>query len=119
MPLFKPDEMEAKLCARAQGLQEIVLEADQRRAIDRAYEQVSVISGGPGVGKTTSVRILVEVLEGVACRTYSCRRRARPPSGSPKRRGGRRTPSTASCSASTVSVSSWRRALDRRGLLAG
>ena len=41
-----------------------MLEADQRRAIATALtRQVSIISGGPGVGKTTSVRILVELLE--------------------------------------------------------
>src|SRR3979411_2868745 len=39
-------------------------ETDQRRAIGTALtSQVSIISGGPGVGKTTSVRVLVELLE--------------------------------------------------------
>jgi ATP-dependent exoDNAse (exonuclease V) alpha subunit len=62
-PLFKPDELEAAM-ARAEAVHEIVLEADQRRAIATALtRQVSIISGGPGVGKTTSVRILVQLLE--------------------------------------------------------
>ena len=62
-PLFKPEELEAAM-ARAEEVHEIVLEADQRRAIATALtRQVSIISGGPGVGKTTSVRILVELLE--------------------------------------------------------
>ena len=48
----------------AEQAHEIVLEADQRRAIATALtSQVSIISGGPGVGKTTSVRVLVELLE--------------------------------------------------------
>jgi Mg-chelatase subunit ChlI len=35
-----------------------------RRAIATALiSQVSIVSGGPGVGKTTSVRVLVELLE--------------------------------------------------------
>ena len=62
-PLFKPDELRGGY-ARAEEVHEIVLEADQRRAIATALSrQVSIISGGPGVGKTTSVRILVELLE--------------------------------------------------------
>jgi exodeoxyribonuclease V alpha subunit len=61
--LFEPDELEAAM-AKAEAAHEIVLEADQRRAIATALtSQVSIISGGPGVGKTTSVRILVELLE--------------------------------------------------------
>ena len=41
-----------------------MLETDQRRAIATALSrQVSIISGGPGVGKTTSIRILVDLLE--------------------------------------------------------
>ncbi len=62
-PLFKADELEAAM-ANAEAAHEIVLEADQRRAIATALtSQVSIISGGPGVGKTTSVRVLVELLE--------------------------------------------------------
>ena len=50
--------------AQAEALHQIVLEADQRRAIATALTcQVSIISGGPGVGKTTSVRVLVALLE--------------------------------------------------------
>ncbi len=62
-PLFNPDELESAI-SKAENDHEIVLEADQRRAIATALtRQVSIISGGPGVGKTTSVRILVELLE--------------------------------------------------------
>jgi exodeoxyribonuclease V alpha subunit len=62
-PLFAPDELESAM-AQAETLHEIVLEADQRRAIATALtDQVSIISGGPGVGKTTSVRVLVALLE--------------------------------------------------------
>jgi exodeoxyribonuclease V alpha subunit len=62
-PLFEPDELESAM-AQAETQHEIVLEADQRRAIATALtSQVSIISGGPGVGKTTSVRVLVALLE--------------------------------------------------------
>jgi exodeoxyribonuclease V alpha subunit len=62
-PLFSPDELDGAI-ARAEEQHEIVLEADQRRAIATALsQQVSIISGGPGVGKTTSVRVLVDLLE--------------------------------------------------------
>jgi exodeoxyribonuclease V alpha subunit len=38
---------------------------EQRAAVERALEsKVSVITGGPGVGKTTCLRALVELLEG-------------------------------------------------------
>jgi hypothetical protein len=40
-----------------------VLEVDQRRAIATALTSQVDISGGPGVGKNTSVRVLVDVLE--------------------------------------------------------
>jgi exodeoxyribonuclease V alpha subunit len=62
-PLFKPHELDQAI-KRAEKSNEIVLEADQRRAIATALSrQVSIISGGPGVGKTTSIRVLVELLE--------------------------------------------------------
>jgi exodeoxyribonuclease V alpha subunit len=62
-PLFKADELDDAM-SRAEELHEIVLEVDQRRAIATAVtRQVSIISGGPGVGKTTSVRVLVDLLE--------------------------------------------------------
>jgi exodeoxyribonuclease V alpha subunit len=62
-PLFETDELDAAI-AQAETLHQIVLEADQRRAIATALtSQVSIISGGPGVGKTTSVRVLVALLE--------------------------------------------------------
>src|SRR6266540_372016 len=61
-PLFKPHELDSAM-RQAEKDHEIVLEADQRRAIAATLtRQVSIISGGPGVGKTTSVRILVELL---------------------------------------------------------
>jgi exodeoxyribonuclease V alpha subunit len=62
-PLFAPDELESAM-AEAESLHQIVLESDQRKAIATALtSQVSIISGGPGVGKTTSVRVLVALLE--------------------------------------------------------
>jgi exodeoxyribonuclease V alpha subunit len=62
-PLFKSAELEAAI-RRAEQDNGLVLEADQRRAIGMALSQlVSIISGGPGVGKTTSIRILVQLLE--------------------------------------------------------
>ena len=58
-----PDELGQSI-ARAEQANGIVLEADQRRAIEMALSrQVSIISGGPGVGKTTSIRVLVDLLE--------------------------------------------------------
>ena len=62
-PLFNPDELERAM-QRAERSSELTLEAEQRRAIATALSrQVSIISGGPGVGKTTSIRILVDLLE--------------------------------------------------------
>jgi exodeoxyribonuclease V alpha subunit len=63
-PLFdQPGELDHAI-RRAEEVNEIVLEADQRRAIATALtSQASIISGGPGVGKTTSVRVLVDLLE--------------------------------------------------------
>jgi exodeoxyribonuclease V alpha subunit len=62
-PLFEPRKLEHAM-HRAEQDNHLVLEADQRRAIVTALSrQVSIISGGPGVGKTTSIRILVELLE--------------------------------------------------------
>jgi exodeoxyribonuclease V alpha subunit len=62
-PLFKPDELGQSM-AHAEQANGIVLETDQRRAIEAALSrQVSIISGGPGVGKTTSIRVLVDLLE--------------------------------------------------------
>jgi exodeoxyribonuclease V alpha subunit len=62
-PLFEPRKLEQAMY-RAEQDNHLVLEADQRRAIVTALSrQVSIISGGPGVGKTTSIRILVELLE--------------------------------------------------------
>jgi exodeoxyribonuclease V alpha subunit len=62
-PLFEPDELGLAI-QHAEKKNQIVLEADQRRAIATALtRQVSIISGGPGVGKTTSIRVLVELLE--------------------------------------------------------
>jgi exodeoxyribonuclease V alpha subunit len=62
-PLYTPNELKEAL-ARAEQLHGLVLELDQRRGIATALtRQVSIISGGPGVGKTTSIRILVELLE--------------------------------------------------------
>ena len=62
-PLFKPDEL-GRALERAEKANEIVLETEQRSAIATALgRQVSIISGGPGVGKTTSIRVLVDLLE--------------------------------------------------------
>jgi exodeoxyribonuclease V alpha subunit len=62
-PLFRPDELDQAI-KRAEKANELVLETEQRHAIATALgRQVSIISGGPGVGKTTSIRILVELLE--------------------------------------------------------
>ena len=62
-PLFKSDKLEQAL-HRAEASNQLKLETEQRRAIAAALSrQVSIISGGPGVGKTTSIRILVDLLE--------------------------------------------------------
>jgi exodeoxyribonuclease V alpha subunit len=62
-PLFKSGELEAAI-RQAERDNDLALEADQRRAIAMALtHMVSIISGGPGVGKTTSIRILVQLLE--------------------------------------------------------
>jgi hypothetical protein len=100
-PLFKADELEAAM-AKADAAHVIVLEADQRRTIATALtSQVSIISGGPGVGKTTGVRVLVELLETAWGALRFCSRPpARPPSAWPKPPCATVTPFTASCSAS-------------------
>ncbi len=62
-PVFASGEVEPAL-RRAEAAQGLVLEADQRRAITTALSRpVSIISGGPGVGKTTATRVLVGLLE--------------------------------------------------------
>jgi ATP-dependent exoDNAse (exonuclease V) alpha subunit len=49
---------------RAEAERGIELEPDQRRAIATALSrQVSIISGGPGTGKTTTTQVLVDLLE--------------------------------------------------------
>jgi exodeoxyribonuclease V alpha subunit len=62
-PLFKAEKLEDAIC-RAEQDNGLELESEQRRAIATALtRRVSIISGGPGVGKTTSIRILVQLLE--------------------------------------------------------
>ena len=62
-PLFKSDMLEQAL-HRAEASNQLKLETEQRRAIAAALSlQVSIISGGSGVGKTTSIRIAVDLLE--------------------------------------------------------
>jgi exodeoxyribonuclease V alpha subunit len=62
-PLFKPADLEPAM-RRAEAKRGIELEADQRRAVATALKgQVSIISGGPGTGKTTTTQVLVDLLE--------------------------------------------------------
>ncbi len=62
-PLFQPAELEPPM-GRAEAERGIELEPDQRRAIATALSrQVSIISGGPGTGKTTTTQVLVDLLE--------------------------------------------------------
>jgi exodeoxyribonuclease V alpha subunit len=62
-PLFKPAELEPAM-RRAEAEHGIELEPDQRRAVATALSrQVSIISGGPGTGKTTTTQVLVDLLE--------------------------------------------------------
>ncbi len=62
-PLFQPAELEPAM-RRAEAERGLELEPDQRRAIATALSrQVSIISGGPGTGKTTTTQVLVDLLE--------------------------------------------------------
>ncbi|MBV9582540.1 MAG: AAA family ATPase [Chloroflexi bacterium] len=62
-PLFEPEELEHAI-RETESDNELILETEQRRAVAAALTRlVSIISGGPGVGKTTSIRILVQLLE--------------------------------------------------------
>lgn len=57
-------KVEAALDWAAERLGGLTLSGDQRRAVAMALvEPVSVITGGPGVGKTTVLRALVSILE--------------------------------------------------------
>jgi exodeoxyribonuclease V alpha subunit len=61
-PLFKPTELEPAM-QRAEARRGIELEPDQRRAVATALtRQLSIISGGPGTGKTTTTQVLVDLL---------------------------------------------------------
>ena len=67
-PLFEESELE-QATQRAEAERGIELEPDQRRAIATALtRQVSIISGGPGTGKTTTTQILVDLLEQLGVR---------------------------------------------------
>ncbi len=56
--------------AKASGLQ---LEAEQRQCLDSALrEPISILTGGPGVGKTTLVLVLVRALERAGERVKLC-----------------------------------------------
>jgi exodeoxyribonuclease V alpha subunit len=62
-PLFRPADLE-RAVRRAEAVRKLVLEADQRQAIATALQrQLSIISGGPGTGKTTTTQVLVDLLE--------------------------------------------------------
>jgi exodeoxyribonuclease V alpha subunit len=62
-PLFNLGELEPAM-QRAEAERGIELEPDQRRAVATALtRQVSIISGGPGTGKTTTTQVLVDLLE--------------------------------------------------------
>ncbi|MBV9354432.1 MAG: AAA family ATPase, partial [Chloroflexi bacterium] len=62
-PLLERTELEQAL-RQSEEQRKLVLEADQRRAVAVALErQVSIISGGPGTGKTTATQMLVDLFE--------------------------------------------------------
>jgi exodeoxyribonuclease V alpha subunit len=63
LPAVKDDTWEASF-AELERAQSITLAESQRQAVRQAYTaKVSVLTGGPGVGKTTALRALLNVLE--------------------------------------------------------
>ena len=62
---------------------------------------MTVITGGPGTGKTTVVQTIIRLAEQEGMRILLCAPTGRPPSAWPKRRSARPRPFTA-CSSPTV-----------------
>ncbi|HKD77414.1 MAG TPA: helix-hairpin-helix domain-containing protein, partial [Ktedonobacterales bacterium] len=63
LPSLTSEQWET-LIEEAEGEQRLPLAERQRAAIRQAYEsKVSILTGGPGTGKTTTIRALVHILE--------------------------------------------------------
>ena len=75
----------------------------------RSTQKVLVVTGGPGAGKTTIVRGILEIFAAKSLRVLlAAPDRAGPPSGSPRRPAARRRPSTA-CWSSSPAVGGFKR----------
>lgn len=62
-----------KAIALAEKVNGISLAGEQREAIRKALsEKVLVITGGPGTGKTTILRSIIQILEGKGCSILLC-----------------------------------------------
>ncbi len=63
LPAVSPEGW-ATLFAEAEAASGTLLAVQQRRAVQMAYDHpVSILTGGPGTGKTTTIRTLVHILE--------------------------------------------------------
>ena len=79
----------------------VTLAPSQEEAVRQALaNKVTILTGGPGTGKTTTLRTLLDLLDTPAAPMRSPRRRGGRRSGWPKRPAGRPRPSTACWSSS-------------------
>ena len=95
--------------AWAEKKMDIAFADSQRDAIREAVTQkLLVVTGGPGTGKTTIVRAIIEIFQAKSLRVLLCARPAGPRSGSPNRPAARRRRSTA-CWNSIPAIGTFRR----------
>ena len=82
------------LLKKTQATSGLTFEDDQKKAIRQVLEhKVSIITGGPGTGKTTLVRALLQAAHKARLRTLTC---------APTGRAAKRLSETAGCHAKTI-----------------
>lgn len=107
----------SKAVEREEARQSLTLSQEQREAVESACgHKVSIITGGPGTGKTTITRVVVRALKALGLKISWPRPRAAPPSVWPRPPGLRPRPCTDCCAISRPrdSSSTRKEALRRR-----